>query len=136
MTEADKAARGWPTTYRLTRLVQQAPGVWIRAVHAPQSVLDEITARLIASQSAGHVSREDYIAAAIDTQLGPRCPDYDDDCATCSAWRDYDSGITQDLVALLAELDETDAVHATPQPWPGADGGIDGPLGDQMGDGA
>jgi hypothetical protein len=43
MTPQDHAARGWPSFSRVPHMVQQAPGVWVRAVHvAPSVTLDPV----------------------------------------------------------------------------------------------
>lgn len=43
MTPQDHAARGWPSFARLPHMVQQAPGVWVRAVHVAPDYSSDIT---------------------------------------------------------------------------------------------
>jgi hypothetical protein len=82
-------------------MLQQARGVWIRAVHVPIGVADGDL--LIAM---GPIVRQEHWSLIPGEHVD------------------------------IAYMRVGGPVAQPSRPWPGADGGIDGPLGDQMGDGA
>lgn len=46
------------------------------------------------------MQKVDYIAEAIEAHYGPRCPDFDAECACCLAWERYDALSAQDAGAI------------------------------------
>lgn len=70
------------------------------------------------------MQKADYIAEAIEAHYGPRCPDFNAECACCLAWERYNALSAQDtgapgwvLVPLQATPEMEDAAVKRVKPY-------------------
>ena len=165
MTESERLARGWPSFARVPLMVQQAPGVWVRAVHVAPSVsvdpvemflnpregIEKFVGQVVAAKASEAVAEmvasgfpvprigvplDEMAQLAADESKAIRCCQIEG--AGFYRARDGGGGSLMRCCNCHAPMKTSGGAQ---QPWTGADGGLDDmgrrwPLDDHHGDGA